>query len=356
MSRTDIRLAIPSKGLLGRGALDFLEACGFKVYRPNPRQYAATIPNLPGLVVMFQRPGDIVTSLQEGSIDFGFTGLDVLEEGRSRTNDQILTLHDQLGFAPCSLQLAVPEELTTVRTVKDLPTHSPALGPNTPLRIATKFPNLTAEFLDKNNITNYTLVYVEGTLEIAPVIGFADMIADLVSTGTTLRDNHLRPLEDGTILASQACLVAHKPSLQNRPEVLKMARELLEFIEAYLRAANCYLLFANMRGPNPQAIADKMLAETTITGLQGPTISPVVPPQANASPDNNWFAINIIVRKPELTTAIRQLRAIGGSGVIVSPVTYIFEEEPERYQAMLQALNTPTSEVLTTNNSTEKAS
>ena len=80
--RTDIRLALPSKGRLEQDALAFLADSGLRVEKPNPRQYMARIPNLPGLTVIFQRPGDIVVSVREGSVDFGITGFDVTEERR----------------------------------------------------------------------------------------------------------------------------------------------------------------------------------------------------------------------------------------------------------------------------------
>jgi ATP phosphoribosyltransferase len=89
-----------------------------------------------------------------------------------------------------------------------------------------------------------------------------------------------------------------------------------------------------MRGENPQAIAAQIFAQTTIGGLNGPTISQII----HRNGDPNWYALNIIVHRDELFSAISELRAIGGSGVVVAPVTYIFEEEPPRYKAMLAAL------------------
>src|SRR5512138_3693815 len=103
-----IRFSLPSKGRLESSTLDFLSAAGLRVFKPNPRQYEATIPTLPGLGVIFQRPSDIVVSVRQGSVDFGITGLDVIEEKRG-TNGDILVLHDALGFGHCSLKLAVPE-------------------------------------------------------------------------------------------------------------------------------------------------------------------------------------------------------------------------------------------------------
>lgn len=337
MLRTDIRLALPSKGALHKDAFEFLEACGLKIFRPNPRQYEATIPSLPQLTVMFQRPGDIVTGVRQGSIDFGITGLDILAEkayGRSHT---ILMLHDALGFGPCTLNLAIPEE-QPAHTMADLASWANELGANgRSLRVATKFPKTTGSFLENHNVKPFKLITVEGTLEIAPTIGYADVISDLVSSGITLRDNHLRPIDDGLILRSQACLIANKEALQTRPDVLTVARQLIEYIEAYLRAENSFLVVTNVRGASPEDIAEKMLSQPHLRGLRGPTIAPVVA-RHHVPDDPDWFAVNIVVQRPHLFQAITELRAIGGSGVVVSPCTYIFEEEPERYRAMLTAL------------------
>ncbi|NCF66695.1 MAG: ATP phosphoribosyltransferase [Chloroflexi bacterium] len=336
MIRTDIRLGLPSKGILRDGALEFLASCGLKVFRPNPRQYAATIPNLPGVTVLFQRPGDIVVGVRQGSLDFGITGYDILAE-KAFGNGSTLTLHDALGFGPCTLNLAVPETLAP-RRMADLVKWAHELNKHgRSLRVATKFPNLTRDMLDRNGVKPYRLISPEGTLEIAPAIGFADVIADLVSSGITLRDNHLRILEDGLILKSEACLIANRLALRERGEVLDVARQLLEFTEAYLRALGSYVVTANVRSRSPEAIARRMFDQTTLGGLQGPTISRVVA-REDLSNGNGWYAINIIVRKAEIFQAVSEIRQIGGSGVIVTPCTYIFEEEPRRYQAMLAAL------------------
>jgi ATP phosphoribosyltransferase len=329
MQRTDLRLSIPSKGRLSEDTVAFLAACGMDIYKPNPRQYEATIPSMPGVTVLFQRPTDIVISVSNGSVDFGITGLDVLEEHRGE-NGEILVLHDALGYGKCALALAVPEGWESILTVTDLRGQSKSLG--RPLKVATKFSELTSRFLTGHNIP-FEIVSAEGTLEIAPAIGYADLIADLVSSGQTLRDNRLRPLADGIIQPSQAVLIANRAVLQN-PVALAVARQLLEFFEAYLRAHNNLSIFANMRGESPEAIALRIFAQKTIGGLNGPTISHII----HRDGDPNWYALHIIVHRDELFSAIGELRAIGGSGVVVAPVTYIFEEEPPRYKAMLEAL------------------
>jgi ATP phosphoribosyltransferase len=333
----DVRLSLPSKGRLSEAALGFLAACGLGVDKPNPRQYAARIPALPGLTVLFQRPGDIVVSVRDGSVDFGITGMDMVAERQGR-NGEVLVLHDALGFGHCRLCLAVPESWQMVLAVADLAPFSSRLAH--PLRVATKFPRLTGDFLTSHGVPSFTLIQAEGTLEVAPAIGYADLIADLVSSGQTLRDNRLRPLKDGTILHSQAALIANRHALESRPQVLDVARQMLEFIEAYLRAVDHVAVFANMRGSSPQAIAQRMFAQESLGGLQGPTISPVV--LRDGSP--NWYAVHIVVRREQLFQAIAQLRSIGGSGVVVTPVTYIFEEEPVRYRAMMQAIRERTED------------
>ena len=324
------RISLPSKGRLADDALGFLDDCGLTVYKPNPRQYEAVLPALPGLHVLFQRPGDIVVSVRDGSVDFGITGLDVVEERRNG-DQNLLILHDALNFGNCTLNLAVPEAWQNVRTVADLAAEAAAL--KRPLRVATKYPVLASRFFGSHNIP-HTLISAEGTLETAPAIGYADLICDIVSSGQTLRDNRLRALEDGQLLSSQAVLISNAASLNSRPQALQIARTLIEFFEGHLRASANLALFANMRGTSPEAIADLNLNRCTISGLQGPTISRVIV----SNNDPNWYDVNLIVPRHQIFQAITELRSIGGSGVVVVPVTYIFDEEPPRYTAMLQKL------------------
>jgi ATP phosphoribosyltransferase len=325
-----IRISLPSKGRLAEDALSFLSACGLGVYKPNPRQYEAELPALPGLKVLFQRPGDIVSSVRDGSVDFGITGCDVVEERRGE-NGHLLVLHDALGFGSCTLNLAVPEAWGDVTGVSDLAARAQSLG--RPLRVATKYPNLAERFLSEHGIP-HTLISAEGTLETAPAIGYADLICDVVSSGQTLRDNRLRALPDGTLLSSQAVLIANTGTLKTRPEALQMARTLIEFFEAHLRASENLGIFANMRGESPEAIADLIFANCHVKGLQGPTISRVIV----QNPETNWYAVNIIVPRVQVFQTITELRGIGGSGVVVMPLTYIFDEEPPRYRSMLEKL------------------
>jgi ATP phosphoribosyltransferase len=238
---------------------------------------------------------------------------------------------DALGFGECRFYAIVPEGENQVNTLWDVPKLIKP-GQNS-LRVATKFPNNTRRFFEKNNIANVTYIVAEGALEIAPTIGYADMITDLVSTGMTLRDNRLKILEDGLILDSQACLIGNRDNLRTSPPVMETARQLLEFIIAFLRAQKNVALFANIRGESPEKVASLILGQEVIRGLQGPTISRVITHEGE-----NWYAAHLIVSKSKLAEAIQEIRTIGGSGVVVTPVNYIFEEEPEAYQRLLNEL------------------
>jgi ATP phosphoribosyltransferase len=210
-----------------------------------------------------------------------------------------------------------------------------AEGMPQPLRVASVFPRLTAQFLDKHGV-RHEIVEAEGSLEVMPEIGSADCIADLVETGSTLLQNRLRMIAEGVILNTQSVLAANRASLQ-RPEVMRIAEMLLEHFEAHLRAQGYVMLVANVRGQTFEDVGRLVTERTSLGGLQGPTVAPIFPNPHSAAhnPNTRWFSVTLVVRRAELTEAIAQLRGIGGSGVIVTPVTYIFEEQPARV-AMLR--------------------
>lgn len=329
-SQRKIRISLPSKGRLADDTLDLFEKSGLAVKKPNPRQYEAEIPSMPGVKILFQRATDIAISVRDGIVDFGITGLDVVSEKQDEKG-AILIMHEKLGYGECRLCVIIPESHHTVHNMKDLGQFAAAA--QRPLRVATQFPKLSKSFFDQHHISNVDFIAAEGALEIAPLIGYADIITDLVSSGTTLRDNRLKVLSDGLILDSQACLIGNRNNLLSSKDVMNIAQQLLEFIVAHLRAKNNIAIYANIRGDTPEAVAELILGKRVIRGLQGPTISRVITHKGE-----NWYAAHLIIEKSQLPQAIRELRAIGGSGVVVSPVNYIFEEEPEAYRKMLGEL------------------
>ncbi|HMM29486.1 MAG TPA: ATP phosphoribosyltransferase [Aggregatilineaceae bacterium] len=330
MTEPQIRLALPSKGRMEEETLEFLAGCGLRVDKRNPRQYTATLPALPGVLVLFQRARDIPVSVAAGDVDLGITGYDAMAE-TGGGSDAIVTVHDALGYGECALVVAVPDDWAEVQTAADLARRAA----NERLRVATKYPLLVGRFLSEAGAESVRVVSADGALESAPTVGYADFIADITSTGTTLRENRLRPLSDGTILTSQAILIGNRAALQDRPDVLQATRQMLEFIEAHQRARGQYMIFANMRGESAEAVAARVFSQTDLGGLQGPTVAPMITREGAGG----WWAINLVSSADKLYAAIQQIRAIGGSGVVVTPVTYIFEELPARYQRLLAALN-----------------
>ena len=319
-----IRIGIPSKGRMESETQEFLNSCGFKIRR-NRQQYIGWLEGFPNIQIVFQRQKDIINGVFNGNLMFGIVGLDILTELTLENPDKIVTIHEDLGFGKCTLEVSIPENWKEI-SMKDLKQRKQVL------RIASKFPLLTKEFFNRHAL-DFELIKAEGTIEVTPTLGYSDIIVELVSTGQTLKDNRLKRLQDGCILQSQACFIANRKILKENQNVLDISRTFLEYFEATIRAKDYVSVFINMRGNDPEDVAKKMFTHDSLKGLQGPTISPVI-----SSGEGSWFAIHIIVDKRKLTETIRALREIGGSGVVVSPTLFIFEEEPKRYKELLKNL------------------
>src|SRR6202140_1919435 len=257
-AKHEVRLALPGKGTLEAATLAFLAECGLKVNRSNPRQYLAHMQSMPGIEVVFQRAADIPTLVQDGDATLGITGYDILaehrgyddEQGEEDDGDELLLLERDLGYGQCRLVVAVPETWVDISTPADLwhlaGYYRSHKGQN--LRIATKYPRLTTHFLRQHGITHYKLVSPHGALEAAPLTDTADLIVDLTETGTTLRENHLKMLDDGVVLRSQSCMIANARLLRQHEPTLRIVSTMLELIEARMQARNCSLLTAQLQG------------------------------------------------------------------------------------------------------------
>ena len=333
--RSVVRLALPSKGRMEDETVEFLQNCGLSVKKFNPRQYIAHIPELGNLEIWFQRTADVVRKVRDGDIDLGIVGYDKIAEYRG-SSDSVVIIHDALGYSPCYLAVAVPEAWEDVNTTADLARLAAERSQTRPLRVVSKYSRLAESFLQDHNIMPFRILYADGALEAAPQMGTADIIIDLVSTGVTLRENRLKELQDGVLFRSQATFVGNRQALTQRPEVLALAREFLERFEAHLRALDHLTVIANIRGESAEEVAQKVFSQSDLGGLQGPTVSQV---HLRETSETQWYAISIVVPKKNLYQAIRQLRQIGGSGVLVLPLRYIFEEEPLRWQKLLETLN-----------------
>jgi ATP phosphoribosyltransferase len=329
-----LRIAIPSKGMEDQ-TVEFLSACGLKINRPNPRQYRATIPSLPGVEALFQRANDIFSKVDEGSVDLGITGYDIVRE-HQREDDAVVMLESRLGYAGCQLVLAVPEGWIDVAGMTDVAEISAELrGRGRDLRVATKYPNLTRQFLFDHGINYFTLVEATGALEATPALGAADVICDLVSSGVTLRENRLKQVAGGTILDSQACLIGNRGALRSCPEKLQVARQVLELIEAQMRSREFFSLTANIRGDSAEAVARQVTSHADVAGLRGPTIAKVYPKMGG---EEGWFATTVVVQSTLLVRAVDALRRAGASEVTVGPLRYVFESKCWSFEALRRQL------------------
>lgn len=319
---TTLNLAIPSDGAIHEPTLSFLSSCGVAVLRPNSRKYTADMPTLPGVTVMFQRNSDITGKVEDGTAALGIVGLDRFLEIRQEGSNTDIVI-EKLGFGQCELVIGVPDswiDVTSLGDIGDLSMQFREKG--TDIKIATKYPRLLHQFLLSNGVTYFSLVESSGTLEAAPAMGYADIIADISSTGTTMKENGLKLIKGGAILSSEACLIANYDVLPKDSKKLALAKSLIDFIEAHLKSRELYSVTTNMKGDTADSIADHILKKTKITGLRGPTISKVY-----TQNDEGWFAVTIIVDKKRLLDTVRDLRNIGGTSVTVSQPNYVFQTE-----------------------------
>lgn len=332
-----ITLALPSKGAIAEPTYAFLKACGLKVSQPNPRQYTGNIAGLPQVDVLFQRVKDVVYKVADGTVELGITGLDVVHENNS---DSITILHNKLGYGHCKLVVAVPESWVDVESIADLADVAIDFRENKGrnLRVATTFTNSARQYLHEVGIHHFTLVRSEGAIEAAPTLGYADVIVDLVQTGTTLRENRLKAIPDAVILESQACLIGNTSALKN-PQVLSTIRIILEYADATIKAKNYHQINVNIRGKDAQEIAHKVASNPITQGLKGPTIAPIYSASGDEIENGNWHTITITTKNDNLLDAVDFLRSIGGTQVIVSPVSFVFLQESPTYQQLLTKLN-----------------
>ena len=215
-----ITIGIPSKGRLKDKAISFFENNGFKILQSDKeRNYFASVENSPNIKIIFLHAKEIIQRLGDGTLDVGVSGLDLLNESEKNLRDKIL-IRNKLNFGKANLVVAVPEDWIDVQTIADLEEVSFDIRSkrNTRLRVATKYPNLTNDFLLSKGITQYKLIPSLGATETYPFIGSSEIITDITSTGKTLADNNLRVLKDGQILFSTACLfVAKKKAAKLQP-------------------------------------------------------------------------------------------------------------------------------------------
>ncbi len=328
-----LRLAVPSDGELHEPSLQFLKSCGMPIRRANTRRYTANIPSLSKATVLFQRTADITSKVDEGSADIGIVGLDRFLELHRAGGSAMLVMED-LGFGNCDLVLAVPDSWVDVTSTADLADISAEFREQAKdLRIATKYPHLVERFLYRKGVNFFNLVPASGAIEAAPAVGFADVIADISSSGITLKENRLKTLSDGTILSSQACLIGNRDLLNMDYDKLEQAKIILERIEAHATAQEYCRITANVAGSSAEAIASN-LQKRGLGGLHGPTISKVYSPGEKES----WYAVTLVLNKSDLLKATDSLRGMGGYSTTVFQPDYVFQKECSAYKKLVESL------------------
>lgn len=349
-----VRLALPSKGALEGPTLNFLVECGMKVNRNNPRQYLARMKSMPDVEIVFQRVSDIPALVQSGDATLGVTGYDILAEHRGYGDDleeengqdeDLMLLNRDLGYGRCKLVVAVPETWIDVNSCADLwhlsSYYQSRKGRG--LRIATKYPVLTGQFLRRHNITHCKIFSPHGALEAAPLTDTADLIVDLTETGTTLRENNLKLLDDGTVLHSQASLIGNASILHNDEKALRVAETMLELIDARMQARNRSILTAYLYGDSGETMQHtgaRLIKR--LKAIVAESEFRVATSDLLNSTEPEWYTISGVVNAgdaaPQFLELIAVLRGAGAQHINVTPLTYRFAEESVSVRALRERL------------------
>lgn len=285
-----IRIAIPSKGRISAPAVELLEKAGIGLIdNSNRKLFSHTFD--PEISVMFTRAADIPEYVEDGAADIGITGLDLIKEKKADVK-----LLEDLHFGYTKLVVAAPEA-SEFKTTEDL---------NKVKTVATEFPELTKEYFAKKNI-NAKILALTGATEVAPLIGVADVIADLTSTGTTLKMNHLREID--TILESTIMLIANKDSFKLKYDKIESIQT---GIIGVIHAEGKKLIMANVQKEDLSKVKDAM------PGMSGPTISEVYG-------NDDIVAVHAVISEKEVFETINKLRKIGARDLLVLPIERILE-------------------------------
>jgi ATP phosphoribosyltransferase len=281
-----ITIALPNKGRLSEKALGLFERAGLRAEFTSERALVASLGK--EFRAIFVRAADIPEFVADGAADAGVTGADLIaESGRD-----VETLLD-LGFGRCRLAVAVPDGCD-ITDLKGVPAGS---------RVATTFPRIAARFFQDAGI-QVELAHVSGAAEIAPHLGVADIIVDLVSTGSTLRVNGLR--EVVTVLESTARLIASRGAWEDETRRASL-EDLVAALESVLRAERKRYLMANV----PRDRLDEV--KKVLPGITGPTIIEV-------SNGGSWVAAHAVVDEDRVYQTIAGLKRLGAEGILVTRI------------------------------------
>jgi ATP phosphoribosyltransferase len=279
---SNLKLGIQKSGRLSEKSLEIISKCGIK-YSNSTNKLVTVCDNFP-LEILFLRDDDISGYVADGVIDIGIVGENTLVEGQHK-----VSLNKRLGFSRCRLSLAVPKNFEYT-SLKDLQGKS----------LATSYPVILKNYLDKNGVSA-DIHLITGSVEIAPSIGLADAICDIVSTGSTLISNGLKEVE--TIFKSEAVLISNS---QLSPDKSVILDKLLFRIESVQHALNHKYIILNCPDSSIEAI------KNILPGIKSPTVTPLA--------DEGWSSISSVINENEFWEKIEQIKSVGAQGILVMPI------------------------------------
>ena len=218
MNKNIIKIGLPSKGRLKHDTINIFKQNKLNIYSERgERDLFGYVKKLPNIKIIYLHAREIIEQISLGNIDVGFSGYDLFKESEINVQNKIL-INKKYNYGNANLVLAIPDLWIDVQTLLDLDEVGDEFKRKKKrlLRVATKYPNLTRQFLYSKGVTQFQLVKSIGSTEVAPFTGTAEIISDITSTGATLKANNLRILKDGEILKSQACLMVSKKSLNKK--------------------------------------------------------------------------------------------------------------------------------------------
>jgi len=278
-------LAVPNKGRLSENSVHILKQAGLEIEDADDRRLFAQVKKR-DFAVMFVRANDIVSFVAKGAVDVGITGKDlVLEAGLD-----VKTLYD-LHFGHCRLSVAAPES-SGIEKVADIRDGSV---------VATSFPNAARRFFEKEG-KKVEITTISGAAEVTPHIGVADVIVDLVSSGSTLKVNHLK--EVAIIAKSNAVVITNEKAYKEHGEQID---ELVSAIESVENAANKKYLMADVPTKSLDAVRKHF------PGIAGPTIM-------NIMGREDVVAVHVVIDKDKVYDAIHRLKRLGATGILIVPI------------------------------------
>jgi ATP phosphoribosyltransferase len=281
---TDVRLAIPNKGRIAAPIMDLVEKSGLHLPEIGERRLITKTLD-PHVEILFARPVDIPEYVATGAADLGITGHDMVIERESEVVDLL-----DLPFGKAKLVLAVHED-SVITSVKHLEG----------MKVATEFPVITRAYFKKHNV-NVNVVLVGGACEATPHLGIADAIIDLSSSGTTLKTNRLRVIDE--VMETSTHLIANKESLRTKKEKID---EIHLALESVIRArGQCYLMM-NVKRSSLEAV------KRVLPGLSGPTVMDV-------ASSENLVAVHAVVNEERVYSLINSLKRAGAKDILVMAI------------------------------------